>query len=57
MAEQLLAVVEDGKRRSFQDETAYLVPRGSAARPRHLSRAVDPGAIQGACAQIRAHAP
>jgi DNA-binding LacI/PurR family transcriptional regulator len=32
-AEQLLATIEDGKRRSFLDETAYLVPRGSTARP------------------------
>jgi DNA-binding LacI/PurR family transcriptional regulator len=32
-AEQLLATIDDGKRRSFQDETAYLVPRGSTARP------------------------
>jgi DNA-binding LacI/PurR family transcriptional regulator len=33
-AQQLLAVIEDGMRRSYQDETAYLVPRGSTARPR-----------------------
>ena len=33
-AQQLLAVIEDGERRSYQDETAYLVPRGSTARPR-----------------------
>jgi DNA-binding LacI/PurR family transcriptional regulator len=32
-AEQLLATVEDGRRRSYRDETAYLVPRGSTARP------------------------
>jgi DNA-binding LacI/PurR family transcriptional regulator len=32
-AQQLLAMIEDGVRRSYQDETAYLVPRGSTARP------------------------
>jgi DNA-binding LacI/PurR family transcriptional regulator len=32
-AQQLLATIEDGKRRSFQDDTPYLVPRGSTARP------------------------
>jgi DNA-binding LacI/PurR family transcriptional regulator len=32
-AEQLLATIDDGNRRSYLDETAYLVPRGSTARP------------------------
>lgn len=32
-AEQLLATIDDGARRSFQDATAYLVPRGSTAQP------------------------
>lgn len=32
-AQQLLATIEDGKRRSYEDDTPYLVPRGSTARP------------------------
>ncbi|HSK95204.1 MAG TPA: LacI family DNA-binding transcriptional regulator [Euzebyales bacterium] len=32
-AQQLLATIEDGQRRSFEDSASYLVPRGSTARP------------------------